>query len=161
MFKNKKKELFAGILAGAVLTFGIGNSLLSSHLYQADLFGTGEAVTTNSSSLYGSGKPDTKDELCSFLSVKLNSLKVLTPKALHRYTKDFDLHCSQQSADTTTTLRAAPEEIDWSDYPYQLKTQYIPGGVSSFLRNATSGIDSILRSSSRSIDDLFRNSTEN
>lgn len=153
MFTNKHKALFAGILTGAVIMIGLGNSALAAEEVR------GGTQTASTNGLYGTDKPDTKEELCAFLDGKLNSNKVLAPKAAHRYQKDFDLHCTE-TEDATFLRSAAPEaEIDWSEYPSGLRIQqYGKSIMTSFLRNASSGMDAIIRSNN--IETLFGQSAD-
>jgi len=92
-------------------------------------------------SLYGQIKPATKEELCNFLNNKLNDLKILAPRALHRYTTDLALHCGPDELSPA----AAEPEIDWSKLPPNMKIQSGNTNMKSFLRNATSGLEAILR----------------
>ncbi len=170
MFKNCPKGLTVGLLAitALALTGGATYLSLTSSEYLASLFGDVTKIQTDNSaantvpstpsketssilqfdndntfaeySLYGIQKPATEEELCNFLDGRLHDVKILAPRALHRYTTDFNLHCK----DNQDLKGAAPEiQIDWSKFPPNLQVQSGNKSMKSFLRNASSGGESM------------------
>lgn len=130
MSNTVKKTLTWSIsLLAFVVVMSLAALSMSNYLVGASFYGE------------GSDRPDTREELCAYVTAKLED-PTISKAYRHRYEKDQEMHCSEEQ------LHAAAEATPVVDTSL----------FHSFLHNASSGVEAARNSNS--LFDLISNAIQ-